>query len=264
MGKPLLDVIKDLAQDPAEQARFAADPDAYMASQGYDDLPVDDLHQAVDLTADNLPPEMAVALSATSEGPGSDTVTGTLGRLTEVPDMVDPTPFEAPDPVEDLATGFGDADFDNGDHDGAPEPGSFGTDEAGDADTEAETDEAGDADLTDQTGQGGPADASDAADDAHMGFGTGSVEAVDAEVVDEGPDVAGEDTMNEPEALDVVTADDDLPSDDLAESDLGPIGFGDDSTFDEADELDGGEIEGLETSDDIAPDGPPDLDPGAF
>ena len=64
MGKPLLDVLREVVLDPAKQAAFGDDPAAYLAEYGYEDVPADDVSEALSLVADTLPPEAAQAVTA--------------------------------------------------------------------------------------------------------------------------------------------------------------------------------------------------------
>lgn len=69
MGKPLLDVLRDVVLDPAEQAAFTTDPATYLAQYGYDDVAADDLSEAFGLVADTLPPDVAQAVAAAAPAP---------------------------------------------------------------------------------------------------------------------------------------------------------------------------------------------------
>jgi hypothetical protein len=57
----LLDVLRGVMLDPAEQAAYNADPDAYLQRFGYDDVDPADLSEAFGLVADTLPPDQAQA-----------------------------------------------------------------------------------------------------------------------------------------------------------------------------------------------------------
>ena len=66
MGKPLLDVLRDVVLDPAEQAAFTHDPSSYLEQYGYGDVAPDDLSEAFGLVADTMPPDVAQAVAATA------------------------------------------------------------------------------------------------------------------------------------------------------------------------------------------------------
>src|SRR5262245_17160772 len=76
-GMSLLDVLRGVMLDPAEQAAYHADPGAYLQQYGYDDVDPADLSEAFGLVADTLPPDQAqVAWAAANQEPfgalGSD------------------------------------------------------------------------------------------------------------------------------------------------------------------------------------------------
>lgn len=60
-GMSLLDVLRGVMLDPAEQAAYRADPSAYLERFGYDDVEPADLSEAFGLVADTLPPAQAQA-----------------------------------------------------------------------------------------------------------------------------------------------------------------------------------------------------------
>lgn len=67
-GMSLLDVLRGVMLDPAEQAAYNADPNAYLEQYGYDDVDPADLSEAFGLVADTLPPDQAqAALSAAAD-----------------------------------------------------------------------------------------------------------------------------------------------------------------------------------------------------
>jgi len=119
VGKPLLDVLRDVVLDPAEQAAFTHDPSSYLEQYGYGDVAPDDLSEAFGLVADTMPPDVAQAVAATapaSSVPPSpvddlddDVEGGAFGDVTQDFDAV-------ADPVDAL-----DADLDD--------DGDFGTGE---------------------------------------------------------------------------------------------------------------------------------------
>jgi hypothetical protein len=76
-GMSLLDVLRGVMLDPAEQAAYHADPGAYLQQYGYDDVDPADLSEAFGLVADTLPPDQAqAAWAAANQDPfgalGSD------------------------------------------------------------------------------------------------------------------------------------------------------------------------------------------------
>ena len=84
MGKPLLDVLRDVVLDPAEQAAFTHDPSTYLSQYGYEDVAPDDLSEAFGLVADTLPPDVAQAVASTAPAalpadPSDDLVGDDLG-----------------------------------------------------------------------------------------------------------------------------------------------------------------------------------------
>jgi hypothetical protein len=72
-GMSLLDVLRGVMLDQAEQAAYNADPGAYLQRYGYDDVDPADLSEAFGLVADTLPPDQAQAAwqAATSPDNGS-------------------------------------------------------------------------------------------------------------------------------------------------------------------------------------------------
>ena len=77
-GMSLLDVLRGVMLDPAEQAAYSADPAAYLGRFGYDDVDPADLSEAFGLVADTLPPDQAQAAweaASTPEGDAFGTVT---------------------------------------------------------------------------------------------------------------------------------------------------------------------------------------------
>jgi hypothetical protein len=166
-GTPLLDVLRGLILEPEAQADFRADPSGYMQRFGYDDVPEDDLSEAVGLVADTLPPDVAHAVNTAAAAPADDDSfgegsVGLLGRIStvEVTESVVPELDDLPpdsgvdddlDAIEHDSTTFGDVtrDFD---------------DEAADADGDSDTDGdgvRGDEVDDDPQDHDGPADAAD-------------------------------------------------------------------------------------------------------
>jgi hypothetical protein len=185
-GTPLLDVMRGLILEPEAQADIAADPSGYMQRFGYDDVPEDDLREAVGLVADTLPPDVAHAVNtAAAAEPGDDAygdgTVGLLGRIStaEVTESVVPDLGELPDDAgpdgfgDDLAgddaTTFGQVtrDFDEGDE-GADDTDIAG--EAGDTDTDTEEDRL---DVPDDDVSFGGGGIDDSLDDATEAFGQG-------------------------------------------------------------------------------------------
>jgi hypothetical protein len=77
-GMSLLDVLRGVMLDPAEQAAYNADPSAYLERYGFEDVDPADLSEAFGLVADTLPPDQAQAgLSATAAPDG-----GSFGAVT--------------------------------------------------------------------------------------------------------------------------------------------------------------------------------------
>lgn len=154
VGKSLLEVLRTVALDADEQSAFQADPSGYLGEHGYEDVPADDLTEAVGLMADTLPPEAAEAVGPT----GDLTGTGTEGGASWVDALQrldDPSgPSNPPEAMpEATSTTFGDVDFDNSSH--------------GAADSEAESPPSEPEDVPDSdVSEADPADAVD--------FGAGS------------------------------------------------------------------------------------------
>src|SRR5262245_66604390 len=77
-GMSLLDVLRGVMLDPAEQAAYNADPSAYLERFGYDDVDPADLSEAFGLVADTLPPAQAPAAWEAAAAPDGDA----LGAVT--------------------------------------------------------------------------------------------------------------------------------------------------------------------------------------
>lgn len=118
MGKPLLDLFRDVALDADEQAAFEADPSGYLSQHGYQDLPVDDLTEAVGLMTDTLPADQAEAIGPMGDVPGTGADGGAswVDALQRVDDPGATPPPVASDEADETTTTFGDADFDNDTH----------------------------------------------------------------------------------------------------------------------------------------------------
>lgn len=225
-GMSLLDVLRGVMLDPAEQAAYNADPGAYLGRYGYDDVDAADLSEAFGLVADTLPPDQAQAAweaAATPDGGSFGPVTAdfdNVGGPTSAGDAA-LSAGEGPDHTvpelsfglgEDGASGFGDPDDD---FLGGPDT-AWGEDDGLDTDDLAfdsgGADEAAELDLDDDL---------EALDDV-----TGDV--------DDGGGTGGFDDL------------DDAP----------PLGHGADDGFDDL-----GKIEGLDALGDAGPD---DTDIGSF
>jgi hypothetical protein len=185
-GMSLLDVLRGVMLDPAEQAAYNADPAAYLGQYGYEDVDQADLSEAFGLVADTLPPDQAQAAwqaASTPEGDAFGTVTADFDSDTGVdgPEAFEdgspagggPALFEEPEIETTLSFGQGEA------ADGPPassaavldpdegSPGDGGGDLPADEDAGAPGAEGGD-DLD----VAGPDDGDlDDADDLDGGFG---------------------------------------------------------------------------------------------
>jgi hypothetical protein len=217
VGKPLLDVLRDVVLDPAEQAAFTADPATYLSQYGYDDVDTDDLSEAFGLVADTLPPDVAQAVADAAPSP-----------------VPVPYPSESIDGDDAFAVGEGDgATFGdvNGDFDAVALGGPDTTPGVDDADADADehgvtfdADEHGvtfDADehgiAFDAEGQAPPeGDQPPPEGDRPVGFGEGSVDGDDA--------LGGPDTS--PDGFGDVRAEPDWSADVDADADDGDPGDG--------------------------------------
>jgi len=230
VGKPLLDVLRELSLDPDKQAAFADDPSRYLAQYGYEDVAADDLDEAFSLVADTLPPDVAqsVAPPATATAlPDQDDGSGGAPDATINPDE---EAFGGVDESFDTAT------FNGSEGDGSADEEGFETD-APDAD---------DGDLADGNG----------------GYGTGELSLVD---LADGPEAAetvafgvGSDGADGGNGADTALADD------LVGDDGAPFLEGEAETFALPELDDGGGDAGL-ADDGLADDGfddAPDLGGG--
>jgi hypothetical protein len=236
-GMSLLDVLRGVMLDPAEQAAYNADPGAYLARYGYDDVDSADLSEAFGLVADTLPPEVAQAAWQASADHGD----GPFGGVSPEFDSqvgVDAAPDPAPEPDAGPPAGG----------DGEPEPAlSFGYGEADFAD-------AGTANLTAAEAGVGSDDAAGTDQDASVGPGGADGDLSPEDIGDEVDDVDEAATLDEAEAVESF---DDGWEDDagaglgqpLGEHDglgLDDVG-GDTSGIDGLDGLDGGDqLDGLD------------------
>ena len=202
MGKPLLDVLRELSLDPDKQAAFADDPSRYLAQYGYEDVAADDLDEAFSLVADTLPPDVAQSVAPPA----------TATALADQDDGSGGAPDATINPDEEAFGGV-DESFDtatfNGSEDGSSDEDGFETD-APDAD---------DGDLADGNG----------------GYGTGELSLVD---LADGPEATetvafgvGSDGADGGNGADTVLADD------LVGEDGAPFLDGEAETF-EIDDLD--------------------------
>ncbi|HEV7761498.1 MAG TPA: hypothetical protein VGO78_20975 [Acidimicrobiales bacterium] len=266
VGKPLLDVLRDLMLDPDEQAAFADDPSRYLAQYGYEDVEADHLSEAFSLVADTLPPDVAQAVA--------DTAPVATAAPVDPDDGSGGAPDTTINPDEDAFGGV-DEGFDTVALNGLADVGADVTD-AGTADTDGEL--------------GGP-DTSGAVDgdrDASGGFGTGELDldgvADDPGLADVGLD--GGDTVafgvgsegtegaDDPSALAEVDGggspflQDDAEAfalDDLDDGDTGVVDDGfDDSPAFEGDADDGAPVDDVDVVDDGPVDDPSFDDIGSF
>ncbi len=207
MGKPLLDVLRELSLDPDKQAAFADDPSRYLAQYGYEDVAADDLDEAFSLVADTLPPDVAqsVAPPATATAlPDQDDGSGGAPDATINPD--------------EEAFGGVDESFDTATFNGSEGDVSEGDVSEGDGGFETDAPDADDGDLADGNG----------------GYGTGELSLVD---LADGPEATetvafgvGSDGADGGNGADTVLADD-LAGDDLVGDDGAPFLDGEAESF---------------------------------
>jgi hypothetical protein len=127
-GMSLLDVLRGVMLDPAEQAVYDADPGAYLGQYGYQDVDAADLSEAFGLVADTLPADQAMAAWTGESGPespllGDDTVDFDVGDPADVLLAADDVGDDVSDPADDID------DLDGSDDLGGT---SGGTDDTGD------------------------------------------------------------------------------------------------------------------------------------
>ena len=191
MGKPLLDVLRGVVLDPAEQAAFTYDPSTYLAQYGYEDVAADDLSEAFGLVADTLPPDVAQAVASTApatavEDLGDAAEGGAFGEVTQDFDAVgDGGDGLVPDDA------FG-ADFGTGEVAEVPEVDEYALREGSDAAAFGEGSESdggfgSDGSFTADTFEDTAFDEGGFAAEA-----AGAVDAVDAVDITEAADVTGE------------------------------------------------------------------------
>lgn len=124
-GMSLLDVLRGVMLDPAEQAAYNANPGAYLGQYGYEDVDPADLSEAFGLVADTLPPEeaqVAWQAASTPDGDAFGAVTADFdsdGGLEEpAVDLAGPEAAVADDPYPDTTLSFGQGEA----ADGPPAP----------------------------------------------------------------------------------------------------------------------------------------------
>jgi hypothetical protein len=195
-GMSLLDVLRGVMLDPAEQAVYEADPDAYLQQHGYEGVDAAGLSEAFGLVADTLPVEQAMTAYTGDTPPGGSPPSATMGA--------DTTDFDEPPTVLDGVGATGgpseaDEPDDGADDDADDDAGEFGAGERADA-PELGTDTGDAPDLSFGLGEdlgagldpagsiGGPADGGVDLDheDATALFG-------DALELDDGPDFGVDD-----------------------------------------------------------------------
>lgn len=112
-GMSLLDVLRGVMLDPAEQAAYNADPGAYLGRYGYDDVDAADLSEAFGLVADTLPPDQAQAAweaAATPDGGSFGPVTAdfdNVGGPAPAGDAAPPAEDAPDETVPELSFGLG-------------------------------------------------------------------------------------------------------------------------------------------------------------
>jgi hypothetical protein len=84
-GMSLLDVLRGVMLDPAEQAAYNAGPGPYLQQHGFDDVDPADLSEAFGLVADTLPPDQAQAAWEAAAEPDD----GSFGTVTADFDGID-------------------------------------------------------------------------------------------------------------------------------------------------------------------------------
>jgi hypothetical protein len=114
VGKSLLEILREVAVDPAEQAALAdmgAAP--YLARYGFHDVDVEDVREAVDLVADTLPPEVAQTLafarSELAQGVGPSEALG-VAAYGDAAEQLDGIPHQGGDADGGVAPGAGISD----------------------------------------------------------------------------------------------------------------------------------------------------------
>lgn len=87
-GMSLLDVLRGVMLDPAQQALYNAGPGPYLQQYGFDDVDPADLSEAFGLVADTLPPDQAQAAWEAAAEPDD----GSFGTVTADFDGIDAAP----------------------------------------------------------------------------------------------------------------------------------------------------------------------------
>jgi hypothetical protein len=196
-GMSLLDVLRGVMLDPAEQAAYNADPSAYLERFGYDDVDPADLSEAFGLVADTLPPDQAQAAWAAASTPDGDafgTVTADFdsdnGAEPPEPDGGLGPGSESPGDIGETSLSFGQGEADDGPPAPAavePEAGDGGATAPG-SDFEPAAPVGGESGLSDASGlDAGYADVADDFDDAD---GDGIDDAYDSDADGDGIDDA--------------------------------------------------------------------------
>jgi hypothetical protein len=236
-GMSLLDVLRGVMLDPAEQAAYNADPGAYLARYGYDDVDSADLSEAFGLVADTLPPEVAQAAWQASADHGD----GSFGGVT--PEFDSQVGVDAaPEPDAEPPAGG----------DGEPEPAlSFGY-------GEADFTDAGTADLTAAEAGAGSDDGA-GLDDASGGAIDTSGDDIDHDDVDDAGEAAALDDDEAAESLDDGWDDDAALDQPLGGEDGG---FGLDDLSDDTSGIDG--LDDGDQLDGLGDDSLDDTDIGSF
>jgi hypothetical protein len=236
-GMSLLDVLRGVMLDPAEQAVYNADPGAYLARYGYDDVDSADLSEAFGLVADTLPPEVAQAAWQASADHGD----GSFGGVT--PEFDSQVGVDAaPEPDAGPPVGG----------DGEPEPAlSFGY-------GEADFTDAGTADLTAAEAGAGSDDGA-GLDDASVGPTGASGDDIDPDDVDDVGEAAALDDDEAAESLDDGWDDDAALDQPLGGED---DGFGLDDLSDDTSGIDG--LDDGDQLDGLGDDSLDDTDIGSF
>jgi hypothetical protein len=183
-GMSLLDVLRGVMLDPAEQAAYNANPAAYLGRYGYEDVDPADLSEAFGLVADTLPPEQAqVAWQAAStpDGDAFGAVTADFdsdGGLEEpAVDLAGPEVAVADDPYADTTLSFGQGEA----ADGPPAPDAVVPDPAEGSPGDGEPGEPGDGAFGPEAGPGAEVD-------DEGGFGLDADDGPDDDGLDDGPD----------------------------------------------------------------------------
>jgi hypothetical protein len=271
-GMSLLDVLRGVMLDPAEQAAYNADPSAYLGRFGYDDVDPADLSEAFGLVADTLPPDQAQAAWAAASTPDGDAF-GAVTADFDSDNGVEPPPepdLGAPGEVEaapSLSFGQGEAD------DSPPAPAAVEP-EAGDAGTTADdqfeaadggdgpTDGSGlDAGFAEVADDFDDADGDGIDDDFDSGAGGGGTGFdADGDGIDDGYDSAGTGTGLDADGDGI----DDSYDGGGFDSGLDADGDGIDDGYDTGLDDDLGDLDQIDGLDQLSMPGPDDTDIGSF